>query len=181
MHPSFGNPVPSSLVRRGEYLELSWELFGEFCRALAMKVGSQYAPELVVGIARAGVIPGAVLASMLRVEFRSMTISRRAGADTVRERPEILSAAPSEAREKRVIVVDEVCTSGETFRMALAALRGAGAAQIRTAAAFTRPGGFAPDFYARQTDATVIFPWDRKILEGGQWVVNPRYENVIVG
>ncbi len=177
----FGKPVPNSLVRGDEYLELSWELFGEFCRALAMRIGGQYAPDVVVGIARAGVIPAAVVASILRVDFHSMTISRREHGEKVRERPEILSAAPSEARGKRVVLVDEVCTSGETFRMGLAALRGVGASQVQTASVFVRPGGYASDFYALETDATVIFPWDRKILEGGEWVVNPRYENVITG
>ena len=51
----------------------------------------------VVGIAKAGVIPGAVVAAMLRCEFYSMKISRRAGAEQVRSRPAIISAAPPQA------------------------------------------------------------------------------------
>ena len=47
-----------------DILELSWEVFGELCRALAVKVAqSGYRPDLVIGIAKAGVIPGAVIAS----------------------------------------------------------------------------------------------------------------------
>ena len=71
-----------------EHLELDWTMFGELCRALALKVARDYAPEVIIGIARAGVIPGAVMASILRVDFYSMNISRRHG-DEVRERPEI--------------------------------------------------------------------------------------------
>jgi hypoxanthine phosphoribosyltransferase len=71
-----------------EFLELSWELFGELCRVLAVKVAtSGYRPEMVVGIAKAGVIPGAVVASILRCDFYSLKISRDAGGERVRARP----------------------------------------------------------------------------------------------
>ena len=51
--------------------------------------------------------------------------------------------------------------------------------QGRAATSFARPRGFKPDFVALETDATVIFPWDRKVYEGEEWVVNPRYDGVI--
>src|SRR5215204_6235290 len=38
-----------------EVFELDWELFGELCRALALRVYREYDPDLVVGIATAGV------------------------------------------------------------------------------------------------------------------------------
>lgn len=179
MVPSFDQPIPDPRVRQDEFLEMSWEMFGELCRGLAMRVGQTFRPDLVVGIARAGVIPAAVLASILRVDFHAITISRREGAQRVRERPAILSEAPARARGRRVVLVDEVTTSGETFRMGLAALRDVVPDEIRTASVFVRPRGYAPDFHALETDATVVFPWDRKILEGTEWIVNPRYEGVI--
>lgn len=173
------NPSPDPRVRPDEFLELSWEMFGELCRALAMRVAREYEPELVVGIARAGVIPGAIVASLLRVDFHSMKISRREGGERVRQRPAVLSAAPAEAEGKRVVLVDEITTSGDTLRLGLAALRDVGPAEIRTAVTFARPRGFRPDFLALETDATVVFPWDRKIFDGQQWVVNPRYSGVL--
>ncbi len=177
-HP-FPDPFRDPRVRDDEFLDLSWEMFGELCRALAMRVGADYHPEVVVGIARAGVIPAAVLASILRVDFHSMKISRREGEERVRERPAILSAAPQEARGRRVVLVDEVATSGDTLRLGLAALRDVGPAEIRTATVFVRPMGHRPDYHALETSATVVFPWDRKVLEGEAWVVNPRYRGAI--
>lgn len=179
MQMPFGGKTPDPRVRGDAYLDLSWEMFGELCRALAMRVGREYRPDVVVGIARAGVIPGAVLASILRLDFHSMTITRREGEEVVRERPAILSAAPPQVRGKRVVLVDEIATSGDTFRMGLAALRDAGPAEIRTATVFVRPRGYVPDFFALETDATIVFPWDRKVLHGEEWVVNPRYRDVI--
>ena len=162
-----------------ETLDLSWEMFGELCRALAFRVAGDYDPEIVVGIARAGVIPGAVIASILRVDFYSMKISRRQGGERVRDRPAVLSAAPRQAEGKRVLLVDEITTSGETLRLALAAVRDTHPAEVRTATSFVRPSGYKPDYFALETGAEIIFPWDRKILENDELVVNPRYRDVI--
>ena len=162
-----------------EYLEVDWAMFGELCRALALKVARDYDPDVIVGIARAGVIPAAVVASILRVDFYSMNISRREGDETVRERPEILSAAPRQVQGRRVLIVDEITTSGDTLRLALAAVRDAHPAEVRTATSFARTSGYQPDYSALTMDANVIFPWDRKIFDGGELVVNPRYVGVL--
>jgi uncharacterized protein len=161
-----------------EHLELDWAMFGELCRALALKVARDYDPEVVIGIARAGAIPAAIVASILRVDFYSMTISRRHG-DEVRERPEVLSAAPRNVAGKRVLIVDEITSSGDTLRLALAAVRDAQPLEVRTATSFARTTGYQPDYAALATDANVIFPWDRKIFDGNELVVNPRYEDVL--
>jgi hypoxanthine phosphoribosyltransferase len=164
------NPTPQ------EYIEVDWAMFGELCRALALKVAREYRPEVIVGIARAGVIPGAVVASILRLDFYSMSISRREGDETVRERPEVLSAAPHQVAGKRVLIVDEITTSGDTLRLALAAVRDARPAEVRTATSFARNTGYQPDYSALTMDANVIFPWDLKVFDGEDLVVNPRYE-----
>jgi len=177
---SFSDPTKDpARPNPGEFLDLSWEMFGELCRALALKVARDFEPDLIVGIARAGVIPGAVVASILRKDFYALTISRREGGEVVRDRPAVLSAAPLQCRGKRVLLVDEITSSGETLRLGLASIRDRGPEEIRTATSFVRHGGFRPDFTALETDATIIFPWDRKIYEGKELIVNPRYEEVL--
>ena len=170
---------PTPGARPDEFLDLSWEMFGELSRALALKVARDYEPDMVIGIARAGVIPGAIVASILRIDFYSMKISRREGNEVVRDRPEVLSAAPPQASGRRVLLVDEIATSGDTLRLALAGTRDVGPAEVRTATSFVRSRGYKPDYFALETDATVIFPWDRKIFEGDALVVNPRYEEAL--
>lgn len=162
-----------------EYLDLDWAMFGELCRALALKVARDYDPEVVIGIARAGVIPAAVVASILGVDFFSLQITRREGDEQVRERPEIFSDVPPQVRGKRVLIVDEITSSGDTMRLALAAVRDKLPAEVRTATSFARTSGYKPDYSALTMDAEVVFPWDRKIFEGDDLVVNPRYREVI--
>lgn len=145
-------PVPGA----GGTLEVSWELFGELCRVLALRAGEDYEFDVIVGIATAGVIPAAVIADMQGVEFYSMKITRR----SVGDQPELISNVPVQAGGRRVLLVDEISTSGETLRLALASLRDVLPAEIRTATCFSRPGGYSPDYHALETDADVIFPWD---------------------
>lgn len=174
-------PGSQDPTRPKEYFPISWEMFGELCRALALRVAREYDPEIVVGIARAGVVPAGVMASILRTDLYAMTISRRQATDQIRERPEVLSAAPPQLAGKRVLIVDEISTSGDTLRLALAAARDVGPAEVRTATCFVRPQGYRPDFHALETHQELIFPWDRKVFEEGELVVNPRYEDVIDG
>lgn len=172
--------APEGTLQGMGVLELSWEVFGELSRALAVNVARDFDPEIIIGIVTAGVIPGAVIASILRRDFFTLKITRRSGMERVHEHPKLLTAAPNQARGKRVLIVDEICTTGETLRMALAAVRAVSPAEVRTATSFVKSGGFTPDFYAVETDATVIFPWDRQVLgDTGELTENPRYKGVV--
>jgi hypoxanthine phosphoribosyltransferase len=170
---------PAPPPRPEDYFVVSWEMFGELCRALALRVAREYEPDIVVGIARAGVVPAGVVSSILRTDLYAMTISRKEGGENVRERPEVLSAAPRKLQGRRVLLVDEITTSGDTLRLALAAVRDVGPAEVRTATCFARPDGYQPDFVALETDQPLIFPWDRKVFQDGELVVNPRYVDVL--
>ena len=171
--------VPSSEPTTHEYLDLDWAMFGELCRALALKVARDYDPEIIVGIERAGVIPAAVIASILEVDFYTLKIGRRGDDEQVRQRPEVFSAVPPEVEGRRVLIVDEITTSGDTLRLALAAVRGAHPEEVRTATSFARTSGYQPDYSALTMDTEVVFPWDRQVIEDDELVVNPRYRGTI--
>jgi len=159
-------------------LEIEWPFFGELSRGLALKVTRAYDPELVIGIATAGVIPGAVIAAILGREFHSLVVSRKFHAVKARETPEVFGSAPKEVRGRRVLIVDETCDSGDTMRLAISAVNEAGAAEIRTAVAI-RTGNYAPDFHAIATESTIILPWDREILIDGELRPNPLYADAL--
>lgn len=159
---------------------VEWPLFGELSRALALKVARSFDPQIVVGIATAGVIPGAVIAAILDREFHSIVVSRRYGVDSPREVPAVLTAAPHEVRGRRVLLVDETCDSGDTMRLAMTAVVNAGAAEVRTAVGF-RTGSYEPDFHSIATESTIILPWDREVLINGELVPNPMYADAIEG
>jgi len=155
-------------------LEIEWPFFGELSRGLALKVARAYDPEIVIGIATAGVIPGAVIAAILGREFHSLVVSRKYHSARAREAPEMFGTAPREVRGRKVLIVDETCDSGDTIRLAISAVQEAGASEVRTAVAF-KTGEYAPDFHAIATEATIVLPWDREILVDGELRPNPLY------
>ena len=160
--------------------EVEWPLFGELSRALALKVVRSYDPEVIVGVATAGVVPGAVIAAILDREFHSIVVSRRYQTDAVRETPAIFGAVPAGVRGKRVLLVDETCDSGETMRLAVSAVVNAGADEVRTAVAF-KTGSYEPDYHALATESSIVLPWDREVLFQGELVPNPLYRETIGG
>jgi len=158
-----------------DVFEVDWPLFGELSRALALRVSREFDPDLVVGVATAGVVPGAVVSAMLDRPFHSILVSRRYRAESVRETPAVFGAAPQEVRGKKVLIVDETCDSGMTLRLAIAAIVNAGAADVRTAVSF-RTGDYLPDYYALETESEIVLPWDKEILVEGELAPNPKYD-----
>lgn len=151
-------------------LEIAWPLFGELCRALALKVAREYDPELILGIAKAGVIPGVVIASILQRDFASIVVTRRAGE----ELPVLVAGPPPSVKGRRVLIVDETCDTGHTIRLALNEVKGAKPAEVRTAVSF-KTGAYAPDFHSFETDKFIILPWDREVVQDGELVTRPDY------
>src|SRR5882672_4287557 len=151
-------------------MEVDWAFFGELCRVLALKIFREYDPEVVIGIAKAGVIPGAVVASILQRDFASIAITRNAPGAA----PAVIAGPPRLVTGKRVLIVDETCESGSTMKLALAAVRDLKPAAVKTAVSF-KTGTYKPDFYALENENFIILPWDREVIIGGEIVVRPDY------
>jgi hypoxanthine phosphoribosyltransferase len=151
-------------------LEVDWPFFGELCRALALKIFREYDPDVVIGIAKAGVIPGAVVASMLQRDFASIAITREeSGA-----RPAVIAGPPRIVTGRRVLIVDETCDTGDTIKLALNAVRELKPTAVKTAVSF-RTGSYKPDFCALETENFIILPWDREVIIDGEIVMRPDY------
>jgi hypoxanthine phosphoribosyltransferase len=151
-------------------LEVDWPFFGELCRALALRVAKEYQPEIVLGIAKAGVIPGVVVASILQCEFASMAVTR----SDPESQPVLVSGPPATVRGRRILVVDETCDTGSTMKLALSEVRALKPGEVKSAVSF-KTGDYAPDFHAFETENFIILPWDREIIQGGEIIVRPDY------
>lgn len=158
---------PVSPPQRG-ILEIDWPLFGELNRALALKVAADFQPDIVVGIARAGVIPGAVISAMLQTDFAAMAISRASPA----EPPTLVSPPQGIVAGRRVLLVDETCDTGSTLRLALSEVKRLRPTEVRTAVSITT-GAYTPDFQALATDKLIVLPWDREVVVNGAIVLRP--------
>ncbi len=156
-----------------DVMEVDWPFFGEVCRALALKVAREFEPDLVLGIAKAGVIPGVVIASILQREFVSMAVTRREEGAM----PQLVAGPPDSVTGRKVLLVDETCDSGNTLKLALNEVRALEPAEVRTAVSF-RTGDYHPDYYAFQTDKYIILPWDREIVIDGELIRRPEHDGL---
>lgn len=161
-------------------MEISWQRLGEVMKEMAVAIGSDWKPDLVVGIAKGGVIPAAFLSSALMIDFFPIKLSSRHNERIVSEEP-VWHVHPTAAvRGKKVLLVDDICVAGRTFDRAKKELERLGAAEVRTAAIAVHQDSVRPGYMAIVTDDLVVWPWDREVLAGdGEWTLNPEYAEEI--
>ena len=75
-----------------------------------------------------------------------------------------------------MLVVDEISSSGETLRLVLDELVHMGAGEARCAVMYAHSwSALSPDYIGLVSDALLINPWDREIVEDGHIVFHPEY------
>lgn len=142
---------------------LTWQGFGDATRELSRRiVADGFIPEVVVAIARGGLLPGGAIAYGLGVKnCGALNVEFYTGVGTVLDAPEVLPPAMdlSYLRDKRVLLVDDVADSGRTLQLAVELLRGEGA-DVRSVTIYTKPGSVAqPDYSWKETPRWINFPW----------------------
>lgn len=161
--------------RQGIY-PISWEDFHGICKGLAQAVSS-YCPEIILAIGRGGYYPGTLLAHILQVEIYPVRLSRRVNDIVKYDKPRWYVRPPRAVLAKRVLIVDEICGSGETIRMVKEKAEARGAKEVRSAVLYAHTWGVAvADYIGMISDALILNPWDREILKDGAFQFHPEYE-----
>ena len=102
---------------------LTWEGFGDASRELTQQiVDSGWIPDLIVAIARGGLIPAGAIAYAMDVKaIGTMNVEFYSGIGETLEEPQLLPPLMdvSAMDGKRVLVVDDVADSGKTLKMVM--------------------------------------------------------------
>ena len=158
---------------------ISWEDFHGICKGLAQAVSS-YSPEIILAIGRGGSYPGTLLAHILQVEIYPVRLSRRVNDIVKYKQPRWYVRPPRAVFDRRVLIVDEICGSGETIRMVKGKAEDQGAKDIRSAVLYAHTWGVSvPDYIGLISDALILNPWDREILKNGTFRFHPEYEEAL--
>jgi hypoxanthine phosphoribosyltransferase len=143
---------------------ISWSRFYASCRSLAGKIrAGGFAPQLIVAIGRGGWMPGRILSDLLgQMNVASFKIEHYRGTHQARVAT-VRYPLSADVGGQRVLVVDDVTDSGDTFEVALSHIRARGApSEIRTAVLHHKTASqYAPDFYAHKVIKWrwIIYPW----------------------
>lgn len=142
---------------------LTWEGFGAATRELAQTiVDSGFVPEIVIAVARGGMIPGGALTYAIGVKLTD-AINVEFYTDIAKTLPDPILLAPlldtESIKDKRLLVVDDVVDSGRTMELVIDLLKSYGA-DVRSAVLYTKPTTvIQPDYSWRNTDRWIAFPW----------------------
>ena len=142
---------------------MSWQDLGDGSRELAELVHRDgYRPDIVLAIARGGLIVAASLAYALGVKNTfTMNVEFYTGIDERLPVPMILPPVPSlvDVSEARVLIADDVADTGTTLKLVQDFCAGQ-VAEVRCAVLYEKPrSAVKSDYVWRRTDRWITFPW----------------------
>ena len=142
---------------------LTWERYGVAAVDLGEQVrGSGFAPDIVLGIARGGLVPAASLAYALDCKnLFTMNVEFYTGVGTTLDAPVMLPPLLDTADlvDMAVLVVDDVADTGKTLELVTDFCRGH-VAVARSAVLYEKPTTVVEaDYVWRRTDRWIDFPW----------------------
>src|SRR5437879_11857467 len=121
---------------------LTWETFGEASRALAQQVAdSGYRPNIILGIARGGLLPAATIAYALDVKnVFMMSVEFYTGVDQRLDFPVMLPPLLNavDIKGAQLLVIDDVADTGGTLKL-VKEFCGEPVADVRCAVLFEKP------------------------------------------
>jgi uncharacterized protein len=162
-------------ANRQGVLPISWDDFHGLCKGLA-RAAAIYQPEIILAVGRGGYYPGTLIAHILRVEIYPVRLTRRINDVMVRQKPKWLMKPPRIVKRKRILVVDEISSSGQTLEIVMRRAKAMGAVEVRSAVLYAHSWGIqTPDYIGIISDALILNPWDREILVDGIFRFHPEY------
>ena len=142
---------------------LTWDLFGSASRELAQLVADDgYVPEMILSIARGGLLVGGALGYALGVKnVYTMNVEFYTGVDERLEVPRILPPAPDfvDLEDARILIADDVADTGHTLESVEEFCAGK-VGEVRVAVLYEKSRSLVKcDYVWRRTDRWINFPW----------------------
>src|SRR6195952_1660393 len=165
-------PTPDAVPALADREVMTWEHLGEASRFLAEAVvASGWQPDIVLSIARGGLLPGGAVSYALGVKNAcAMNVEFYTDVDQRLEVPMVLPPAPEliDLGDSRMLIVDDVADTGRTLEVVQDFCAGK-VAEVRTAVLYEKPQSIVKcDYVWRRTDRWIDFPWSSQPpVEGG--------------
>ena len=142
---------------------MNWSDLGTATRALAELVADDgYDPDMILSIARGGLLLGATLGYALAVKnVYTMNVEYYTGVDERLEVPRILPPAPDfvDLHDARILIADDVADTGHTLESVQEFCAGK-VGEVRIAVLYEKPHSVVScDYVWKRTDRWIDFPW----------------------
>lgn len=145
---------------------MGWHDIDKAVEALASSIRKEFDPDVLVGIARGGLVPAVRLSHLLGdCLMRVVHVKYYEDVETRAEEPEIFWA-DVEKFEGDVLVVDDVADTGDTLKVVMDHLESKVEGDMKIATLVWKPkSSIRPDFFVYETSKWVVFPWEEAPVE----------------
>lgn len=145
---------------------MSWHDVEKAIEALAATVREDFDPDILVGVARGGLIPAVRLSHLLDdLLMRVVHVKYYKDVDETKEEPEIFWS-DVEKLEGDTLIVDDVADTGNTLEVVVDHLQTRVEGDLKICTLAYKPSSkIEPDYYVYETDKWIVFPWEKAPVE----------------
>jgi hypoxanthine phosphoribosyltransferase len=176
-HSRAYSSAPHPMSSLAPTIKLSWEDVHAMTSCLANRIALDGVPDLIVGIARGGVVPSVLIAHSLGVRpLHSIAIQRNLSdlPSSRKAPPSLLDSVPPRKtiQDRDILLVDDIVGSGDTLRYGVKLLLQRLPFRIRTVACVLNLDNWRgnpirktasiahPTYIGRTVEGWTIFPWE---------------------
>jgi len=157
----------------------SWEEIKSLLNLLSELISNDGKPDLIVGIQRGGLIPSIVLSHSLKIQNIDVLSIKRTENDCVnanKKKVELLTKLDSTfdgIKGRDVLLIDDICGSGDTLRLAFNILKKYQAERLRTLVCFVNLDNWEPQnkimpssaitYIGKEIRGWMVFPWEMSV------------------
>lgn len=142
---------------------VSWDEAYRLSKILARKIKSSgFKPDLVIGIARGGLVPARIVCDfLLHKDLAAIKVEHWGIAATL-GKAEIKFPLPVSISGMKVLVVDDVADTGDTYSVVMDYIKEKNPAEVKSAVLHYKTcSTYMPDYWAEKQDEWkwIIYPW----------------------
>jgi hypoxanthine phosphoribosyltransferase len=148
-----------------EYEVPTWNQINDMLLAQAQKIqNQQFQPDIIIGIAKGGIIPARILSDLIETpQLAALQIAFYLDIAQPNLEPILKQPLNVAIKNKKTLIVDDIADTGKSLKLAQIHSQEQGAMEIKTATLYFKPQSITkPDFYEKQTNNWVVFPWEIK-------------------
>ena len=148
-----------------EYEVPTWNQINDMLLAQAQKIqNQQFQPDIIIGIAKGGIIPARILSDLIETpQLAALQIAFYLGIAQSTLAPILKQPLTVAIKNKKTLIVDDIADTGKSLELAQTHIQEQGAMETKTATLYFKPQSITkPDFYEKQTNNWVVFPWEIK-------------------
>ncbi|MCZ7394172.1 MAG: phosphoribosyltransferase [Candidatus Methanoperedens sp.] len=142
---------------------VSWDEAYTLAKNLAHKIKkSGFKPDLVIGIARGGLVPARVVCDFLLKKDLAAIKVEHWGIAAMLGKAEIKFPLPIDIKGEKILIVDDVADSGDTFSVVMDYIKEKNPSEVKTAVLHYKTcSTCVPDYWAEKQDGWkwIIYPW----------------------